>query len=300
MPQVGRLLAVKKELSMSKKILSFCFILSFLCLSLPGEEERLLILVSNDDGINSPGIKALAEEMAKLGQVLVVAPRDNMSGSSHSQNSGTAIFYGKSDIIPGIEAYWVDNTPVMCIRWAIHYLLEGRIPDLVVSGINDGPNPGLTIIYSGTVGAAREGALFGAVGIAASQIKFGDKTDYRGAARIIRSLAEKALRAGKKPILWNVNFPIGEIDESREIRVAKLSRMRWKTSYIDRKNPSGKTYFWFKPMFNFLGGEPDSDLAALMKGEITVTPLRIYPTDFDALDGLQKLISFTEEKEPIR
>jgi 5'-nucleotidase len=286
-----------KELLMRKKIFSICFILLFLSLSLPAEEEKPLILVSNDDGIYSPGIKALAEEMTKLGQVLVVAPKTNRSGSSHSQNYGSATFYGRSNIVPGVEAYWVDNTPVNCISWAINFILEGRIPDLVVSGINNSFNPGESVHYSGTVGAAREGALSGAVALAVSYMaRRDDNDDYQGVARITRYLAEKALSIGKTRLLWNVNFPAGKIDENRKIVVAKLSRLRWKTRYSPRKNLSGKTYFWYKANLEYKEDDPDSDLSALLAGAITVAPVLIDTTDYKALECLKDLFSTAEEK----
>jgi len=281
---------------MRKKIFSVCFIFLFLCLFLSGEETTPLILVSNDDGISSPGLKALAEEMTKLGRVLVVAPKNNMSGSSHSQNSRTATFYGESDILPGVEAYWVDNTPVNCISWAINYLLDGRIPDLVLSGINIGVNPGESVHYSGTVGAAREGALSGAVALAVSYMAQGENNDYQGVAQITRILAEKALSIGETHLLWNVNFPAGKIDESRKIVVAKLSRSRWKTHYTARKNLSGKTYFWFNAKLVYKGEETDTDLVALMNGAITVAPVLIDTTDYNALERMKDLFSSAEEK----
>jgi len=277
-----------------KGILVFIFIWVF-CFFLKGEEEKPVILVTNDDGIDSLGIKALAGEMTKFGKVLVVAPKNNMSGSSHSQQSKKPTFYSRTDDIPGVDAYWVDNTPVVCVRWAIAGPLKGQIPDLVISGINDGPNIGPSY-GSGTVGGAREGALAGAVGIAASLIDMGEKHDYKGAAVVMRKLAQKALNLKKRPLLWNVNFPYGKIDEKRKIKVVEITRRWRKMHYIENKNLDGETYFWFKADRRLWGLEPESDLAYLLKGHITVTPHKVYPVNLEAMDKLRALFSEINER----
>ena len=131
---------------MKKRFTLICFFLIFPVLVAHADDEKPLILVTNDDGIDSIGLKLLAQEMMKLGEVVVVAPKDNMSGSSHSHVSEGYTSYGKIQYIEGVESYWMDNTPVSCVRWGITSLLRGRRPDLVVSGINIGSNFGMSVI----------------------------------------------------------------------------------------------------------------------------------------------------------
>lgn len=296
-------MAHRGDWRMRKKILGMILGLFFFVLWTNGgtgiegvtEGDRPLTLITNDDGIDSPGLKALALEMTKLGRVVVVAPKNDMSGSSHSQNSRGPSFYGKKPDFHGLEAYWVDNTPVTCVRWALATRLDGLIPDLVISGINDGPNFGMGIYYSGTVGGAREGALAGAIGIAVSLLDLGENVDYEGAARVVRKLAKIALRQGKKPLLWNVNFPYGKIDDTCKTVVARLSTLRLETRYSDREDPKGNRYFWFRTMINFQAKEKDSDYVALLNGAVTVTPLLLDPTDFEMMDRVSRALSESQK-----
>jgi len=273
------------------KRLSLIYILSFLLvLFAHAADDKPLILVTNDDGIKSVGIKSLALELMKLGEVVVVAPRNNRSGSSHSYPSKDSTSYEKIEFIGGVESYWVDSSPVVCVRWAISGLLQGRLPDLVVSGINHGSNFGQNVYYSGTVGAAREAALLGTVGIAASLWYPGDFQDFKGAARVVRKIAQNVLRLGKKPFLLNLNFPSGKIDESRKIKVVRLTHAKWKTHFDHEKNQEGDTHFSSKMQMELKNLEQDSDLAALMKGIITVTPMLFDPTEWGEMKKIEELI----------
>ena len=123
---------------MKKRIIAILVMLLLLGISLRSEEKGLLILVTNDDGIESPSLSALAKEMTKLGTVIVTAPKTNQSGTSHIIRYDRSTFFGEKELIPGVKSYWVDNTPVACVRWAIAGPLEGVVPDLVISGINRG------------------------------------------------------------------------------------------------------------------------------------------------------------------
>ena len=275
---------------MKKKSITILVIFCFLCVSLHSQEKELLILVTNDDGIDSPGLYALALEMTKLGSVVVVAPKTNQSGTSHTMKRSQPTFFGEKELIPGVKSYWVDNTPVVCVLWAIAGPLEGTVPDLVVSGINEGPNLG-PAYGSGTVGAAREGALAGATAIAASQFVFGEGTDYEGAAVVVRELAQKALSLGEKPVLWNVNIPGGKIDSSKKMMVTEMIRRWQKMKYVVHQDIHGQSYFWFNRIPDISKIEPESDFAYLFRGYITVTPHLVYQTDVAAMEKLKALLS---------
>ena len=252
-------------------------------------DEGPLILITNDDGIGSEGIRALAVEMAKLGEVVVVAPLNNSSGVGHGITYRVPISYGQSENFEGIEAWWVDALPATCVRWGIDTRFAGRLPDLIVSGINDGTNLGEAVYYSGTVGAAREGALCGVPSIAVSMDR-GELMDYSGAAVRIRKIAGALLSMDDKPLLLNVNIPAGRIDESTELRVTKLSDIRWRVDYHDRESPRGGRYFWI----TYAGDHPPeagSDAEALALGAITVTPLKLKVVDPEEVESLREALN---------
>jgi 5'-nucleotidase len=268
----------------------------FICLALMlsvslvavGEDARPLILVSNDDGIESAGIKILAEELAKLGEVVVVAPLHNSSGVGHGITYRTPISYGRQDKMDDLEAWWVDALPASCVRWGLDTRFDGRPVDLVVSGINDGSNLGAGVYYSGTVGAAREGALYGTAAIAVSMDR-GETVDYAGAAVRVREIAATVIKTGRKPLLLNVNFPAGKIDGATPIEMTTLTEMRWPVNYHDRVSPRGGNYFWIT---YGSGGTPEagSDAAAVALGHISITPLLLFAVDEAAAKELEEIL----------
>lgn len=255
-----------------KKTLKWCaFLLLAASIMACAEEGRPLILVCNDDGIESEGIRHLAAEMAKLGDVVVAAPLHNSSGVGHGITYRVPISYGRYEKLEGLEAWWIDALPASCARWALDTRFEGREVDLVVSGINDGANLGAAVYYSGTVGAAREGALYGAVAIAVSMDR-GQEMDYAGAAARTLDIARSALALKRKPLLLNVNFPAGKIGPATPVEITNLTENRWKVVYDIRSNPQGGNYFWITYEES---AEPESgsDAAAVREGCISVTPL---------------------------
>jgi 5'-nucleotidase len=265
-----------------------CILILLFALAAAGQ-ERPLILISNDDGIDSGGLKALALELSGLGEVVVVAPLRNSSGVGHGITYKVPISYGRSEAIPGVEAWWIDALPATCVRWGIDTRLGGRSPDLVVSGINVGSNLGEAVYYSGTLAVAREGALCGCTAIAVSMNNSTD-ADYAGAARRVRDIAERVLSAENRPLLLNVNVPAGKITAETELCVTFLTRARWTVLYHDRVSPRGGNYFWI----TFEEGgeyEPGSDAEALSRGAITVTPLLIDSSYMENIDSLRDLLS---------
>ena len=256
-------------------------------------QERPLILVCNDDGIESPGIKALVTEMAVLGEVVVVAPLRNCSGVGHGITYREPINYGRSYDFGGIEAWWVDALPATCVRWGIDTRLGSRLPDLAVSGINDGSNLGYAVYYSGTIGAAREAAIAGIPALAVS-MESGEEMDLQGAAARMRLIAEKILAAERKPLLLNINFPSGPIGADRELRLAILTKSRWSVDYHPRESPRGGDYFWIT--FGS-GAQPEdgSDAAVLEAGAISLTPVIVDLTGHDAIEELVDLFGLRQE-----
>ena len=245
-----------------------------------------LILVTNDDGVRAEGIKALAMSLRHLGKVVVVAPELEQSASSHSITLDNPLRIKEY----GGDRFSVTGTPTDCVLLAIHRIL-GRKPDILVSGINHGPNMGEDVIYSGTVAAAIEGYLLGIPSIAISVASW-DPVPFESAALAVCNLPERMLELrGPKPNLWNVNIPPSVGDGVKGTVITKLGSRVYNDVIIEKKDPRGKDYYWIG------GGEPgwssesETDFAAVNAGYISVTPLRPDMTDYEGISLLKEWIS---------
>jgi 5'-nucleotidase len=245
------------------------------------------ILVSNDDGIFSPGIKALGLAMRALGEVYVVAPDVEQSAVGHGITVRRPLRFKhtQSAGFGEIPAYRVDGTPADCVVLGVHLL--GR-PDLLVSGINIGVNLGLDLTHSGTVAAALEGTSLGIPSIAFSLDTSGEELDFTQAAqwafRLARLVAEKGLPRG---IFLNVNFPAGT---PKGVLVTRLSTHHWEDTVVERLDPEGRPYYWIAG--TPVGEEEEgTDLWAVRRGYVSVTPVSL---DFTALDFLPEVARWVE------
>jgi len=245
------------------------------------------ILVSNDDGIFSPGIKALGLAMRALGEVYVVAPDVEQSAVGHGITVRRPLRFKhtQSAGFGEIPAYRVDGTPADCVVLGVHLL--GR-PDLLVSGINIGVNLGLDLTHSGTVAAALEGTSLGIPSIAFSLDTSGEELDFTEAAlwaqRLARLVAEKGLPRG---IFFNVNFPAGT---PKGVLVTRLSTHHWEDTVVERLDPEGRPYYWIAG--TPVGEEEEgTDLWAVRRGYVSVTPVSL---DFTALDFLPEVAHWME------
>ncbi|ALJ89897.1 5'/3'-nucleotidase SurE [Thermus aquaticus] len=245
------------------------------------------ILVSNDDGIFSPGIKALGLAMRALGEVYVVAPDVEQSAVGHGITVRRPLRFKhtQSAGFGEIPAYRVDGTPADCVVLGVHLL--GR-PDLLVSGINIGVNLGLDLTHSGTVAAALEGTSLGIPSIAFSLDTSGEELDFTEAAlwaqRLARLVAEKGLPRG---IFLNVNFPAGT---PKGVLVTRLSTHHWEDKVVERLDPEGRPYYWIAG--TPVGEEEEgTDLWAVRRGYVSVTPVSL---DFTALDFLPEVARWVE------
>ena len=245
------------------------------------------ILVTNDDGIFADGIKALAAALSDLGEILVVAPDREQSAMSHALTLNRPLRARR------VEEHWyaVDGTPSDCVNLAVQGIYKEQPPDLVVAGINFGPNLGDDVTYSGTVSAAFEGNLHGLPSLAFSQRVKGEYDFERSARRareIVASLLEGGGLEGGLPrnLLLNVNLPSGTC---RGIRLARLSRRYYHQTIVEKTDPKGRPYFW-------IAGKPeweeadDTDYAVLTAGYISVTPLHLDLTDYPGLDSYNPLL----------
>ncbi len=239
-----------------------------------------LILITNDDGIDAPGIQALERSLAPLGSIRTAAPLVEQSASSRRITLRRPIRYARR----GDGRFGIDGTPSDCVMMAITLLVEER-PALVVSGINNGPNLGENIYYSGTVAAAAEGAKYGIPAIAVSVDQRVD-IDYEPSARIAAGVASRVLANGLAPgIVLNVNVPAGEIAGISVTRqCSKISR----NLMVETRDPWDRPYYWMHEDVPVHEAEDGSDYAAVRDGQVSVTPLHFALTAVDELDGLRR------------
>ena len=246
--------------------------------------DRPLILISNDDGIGSDGIRALAAALHGLGTLAVVAPMHEQSAVGHSITIRDPMRAVPSPFeleAGGVWARAVTGTPADCIKIAVQRLLP-RAPDLVVSGINHGPNTAVNVLYSGTVSAATEATILGIPSIAMSHCDWAP-TDWDGAQKTARATAERVLSEGVPPgILLNVNVPSGAADELKGTRMTRQAHSRWEEEFEERHDPVGRPYYWLGGRFIDLDDGEDTDTRAVAEGYVSITPLHADMTAHNA------------------
>ena len=236
-----------------------------------------LILVSNDDGITAPGLKALVEVMKKIGNVIVVAPDGPQSGMGHAITLNRPLRVEKMDIFEGVEAYQTSGTPVDCVKLAIDKLLISK-PDLMVSGINHGSNSSINVIYSGTMSAAVEGAIDGMQSVGFSLCDYAYHANFEPAKPFIEKIARKLLANPLPPgSLLNVNIPATE--KIKGMKVCRQADAKWEESFDERTDPYGRKYYWMVGNFVNVDNGEDTDVFALSKDFISVVPTQYDLTD---------------------
>ena len=237
---------------------------------------RRRILVTNDDGVYSEGIKLLAEALAEIGDVVVVAPDREQSATSHSLTLHRPLRIRQLE-----EHQWVvDGTPTDCVNLAVLHLLKERPPDLVASGINFGSNLGDDVTYSGTVSATFEASLLGIPSIAFSQ-QVGEHFSFEPGARFARWMVAELFEAElPHDLLLNVNFPAGE---PRGVAFSKLGRRIYQQSIVEKLDPRGRKYYWIAGTPEFKE-EEGTDFAAIDRGQVSITPLHLDLTDYRGLE----------------
>ena len=251
--------------------------------------ERPFILVSNDDGVYSPGLLALKQALAEVGDVVVLAPDRNRTAAGHSKTMHKPLRVQKVTLADASEAYAGSGSPSDCVALALLGLFQ-RTPDLVVSGINLGANMGHDLIYSGTVSAAMEAVIFGVPGIAVSLDTHAPPNPEawtaaaRFAARLARQVLDQGLPYG---VVLNVNVPNVPADRLRGVEVTRLGQRVYRDALIERFDPRGRPYYWIGG--EVPGGEPHdgTDIGAVDHGMISVTPVHLDLTEYRFMDHLR-------------
>lgn len=234
-----------------------------------------LILITNDDGINSPGIEVLKKCLSELGEVVVVAPDTQRSAVSSALTIHKPLRVQKFYKNGSFFGYAVDGNPADCVKLAVSTFLE-RKPDLVVSGINHGKNTSINVLYSGTVAGATEGYLAGINSIAISHSSHSLNSDLELSGSFCTILARKLLNNDfGKQVLLNVNVPDLETNKVKGVRLTRLSSSKWADNYELRKDPFGNEYYWFAGTYMITETELTTDDGAVNAGYISVSPISL-------------------------
>ncbi len=240
------------------------------------------ILLCNDDGIHAPGIAALYEALRDMAEVHLVAPEAERSAVGHAISIYNPLKTKKIYKNGAFYGHAVDGTPADCVKLALSALMPGP-PDFVVSGINLGPNAGISVIYSGTVSAATEGIILGIPSMAISLNTFTDPlwdTAKRVAREMLKRLASDGL---PQDTLLNVNVPNVPFEELKGTRVTRMGRSRYIETFERRTDPRGNAYYWMDGELALLGDPADTDLNALDDGYVSLSPLGFDLTKHTAL-----------------
>ena len=242
------------------------------------------ILVTNDDGVFSPGLQTLAELASKLGEVRVVAPDAEQSSMGQAITSSRPLTY-RATRIGGFDGFRVNGTPSDCVALGIHHW--ERV-DAVLSGINQGYNLGNSTWHSGTLAAAKQAALFGVKGISVSSAPLETRAAYDGLLEAARRVLEALLSKETKSLLFNVNLP----PKPKGIAWTRLSVRHYDGRVVATKDPLGRPIFWFTavPIENV---EPGTDRFAIGQNQVSVTPLRLDITDVQCLEECRTRLPFT-------
>lgn len=249
-------------------------------------KNKNLILVSNDDGISSKGIYALAQAMKELGDVVVYAPSEQQSAVGHAITIQTPLRVNPYYINDELFGYAVNGTPADSVKLAISTLLDNP-PDVVVSGINQGANTAINVIYSGTVSAATEGTILNIPSIAFSLASY-TYDDFSFAAKAAKHITSIVLKNGLPPgIVLNVNIPAVPESEIKGYKATIQSNSKWDDSYEKRIDPNRKEYFWLTGRLQRTDLRPETDDFAIKENYVSITPIQFDLTDYEFYNELK-------------
>ena len=249
-----------------------------------------LILVSNDDGIEAPGLAYLVKLLKKIGKIVVVAPTKGRSGQSRALTIEEPIFLEKTDCFgENIESFVCSGTPVDCVKIALNEVLKEK-PDLCVCGINHGNNAAVNVMYSGTMGAAVEGAMKGIPSIGFSIFDYNWNCDFSGVDDWVLKIAEQTLKNGLPwGVTLNVNFPKKSKESYKGIKICRQAKSYWQEIFEQRKRPSSdKNYYWLDGNFKNLDDKKDTDIQALKENYVSIVPVDWDLTNQELLTTLKQ------------
>lgn len=247
-----------------------------------------LILITNDDGIHAKGLQSLIDCLRPLGDLFVVAPDGPRSAQSSALTVTTPLRVKKTLEEGGLTVYTCNGTPADCVKLALNQLCP-RKPDIVVSGINHGMNSSISIIYSGTMGAALEGCVNGIPAIGFSLSSYDSHAEFSKAMKYAYAITKKTIATGlPRTICLNVNVP--DTEHIKGISICRQSEGYWAEEFIRREDPSGKHYYWLTGEFiNAEKQNNDTDEWALENGYVSIVPVKVDMTAYEYMDELKKI-----------
>lgn len=257
-------------------------------------ESIMKILISNDDGIAANGIRMLTKELSQEHDVYVIAPDRERSAAGHSLTLHTPLRVEELDPINGAKRSWVTTgTPGDCVKIGINAILSAdEQPDIVISGINHGPNLGSDILYSGTVSCAMEGAMMGIPSIAVSLASMqSDYDDFEFTAKFVRGMLRrlKDFNFPQKTLL-NVNVPLLDADDIAGVAITELGSKMFTNTYEKRVDPRGKVYYWMAGELTTEPSDANTDIAAVRNNKISITPVTYEMTKEEVMTDLEKTL----------
>lgn len=252
------------------------------------KNERPLILVANDDGITSNGIEVLVKVASKIGEVVVVAPEGAQSGMGHAITLERPIRAHKLKLFgESVLAYAISGTPADCVKFGRHFVLKNRNIDLIVSGINHGSNSSISVVYSGTMSAALEGAIEGVPSIGFSLCEYGADIDFSHCETWMEKIIIQVLAKGlPEGVALNVNFPAKSKGEIKGIKIGRQAKANYKEFFIPRTDPYGKDYFWMDGELVNPDKDGGTDEDILAENYVSIVPCKFDLTDYNAVNEL--------------
>lgn len=257
------------------------------------ENKEFTILVTNDDGINAPGIRHLIEAIKDLGRVVVVAPDKPQSGMGHAITIGFPLRMSPAKLMDGVEAWSCSGTPVDCVKLAVDKVLH-RKPDLCLSGINHGANHSINVIYSGTMSAAIEASIESIPSVGFSLLDYSVEADFTGAKKYARLIVESLMKQKQldKHLCLNVNFPAIPESLIQGVKICRQAYAKYEEDFHERNDPHGRKYYWLTGAFvNFDEGK-DTDVWALENNFVSVVPVQFDLTNYTLKAKLEKSLKW--------
>jgi 5'-nucleotidase len=254
-------------------------------------ENRPLILVTNDDGFQAPGIRNLINIMLELGDVVMVAPDQGRSGQGHAITVNNPLRHQVLKESPNLKEIAVNGTPVDCVKLALKQLLP-KTPDLLVSGINHGGNSSVNILYSGTMAAVLEGCMENIPSVGFSLCDYAHDADFQSSALFIREIATDVLSHGlPNGVCLNVNIPALPSEKIKGVLTTRQGQGRWEEEFDARLDPRGRPYYWIQGYFSGNVTEQGTDEWALANGYISVMPVTYDLTAHQMIETIGKIFN---------
>ncbi|MFN3918037.1 MAG: 5'/3'-nucleotidase SurE [Flavobacteriales bacterium] len=249
--------------------------------------SRPLIFVTNDDGFTAPGIAALIDSVKEFGDLFIVAPDKPQSGMGHAITVNQPLRVSELSFFGEHQAYSCSGTPVDCVKIGM-FKLNGRKPDLIVSGINHGSNCSTNVLYSGTMSAAVEGAIEGVPSIGFSLADFSIEADFTASKHYVKKIVKEALKTSMdKGVCLNVNIPKLPLELIKGIKICRQAKAFWEDTFDVRVDPLGKEYFWLTGEFENFDKDADADILALESGSVSVVPTKFDMTAYESIEKLK-------------